>query len=74
MLASYFLRTLPPEEPRDPEDEPRDEEPELREELPREALPLDLPEERTLEPLDLPEELLVRPDEGLATERPEEGR
>lgn len=62
-ILSYFLWTLPPDEPRElveprePEDEPREDEPreeepfeELpREELPREELP-DRPDERTLDP------------------------
>jgi len=78
----YFLLALPPpDDPREPDDEPRDEEPELREELPpREELPRDtlpdLPddEEPVRDPPDLTEEPLERPDEGLPTEEPEDGR
>jgi hypothetical protein len=64
----YFLWAPPPEEPREPEDEPRDAEPEPREELPRDALPLDLPddEEPTFAFPDPLEEPLDRPVEGLA--------
>jgi hypothetical protein len=67
----YFLRTLPPEPPREPEDEPRDADPEPREEEPREA-PLDLPddEDPTRPPLVLPDEPLDRPEEGLAMDPP----
>jgi hypothetical protein len=67
----YFLRTLPPEPPREPEDEPRDADPEPREEEPREA-PLDLPddEDPTRPPLVLPDEPLDRPEKGLAMDPP----
>ena len=67
----YFLRTLPPEPPREPEDEPRDAEPE-----PREAEPLDLPddEEPTRALLVPADEPLERPDEGLEIVLPEDGR
>lgn len=82
--GGYFLRTPPPEEPRElPEelrelaDEPRETDPELRDEEPRETL-LDLPEleeEPTRardDPLD--EEPTERPEEGLSPGAPEDGR
>jgi hypothetical protein len=73
--GDYFLRTPPPEEPRELPEEPREADPELRDEEPRETLP-DLPDDELTRarPDDLDEEPIERPDEGLSAVAPEDGR